>query len=276
MNHEMPRPSFLATLLLLASLTAQTKEPDPGLVERTIARLSVADGKTADDAMIALIRGDRASVPLLRAVLARKPGAAATERAQRALRICEIDAPIENGVKTGLVADQAKLLPGNPLQLTSTICNVTDAPIAMFLGMSYSGNVLQNGLALAQQVPPETEGAHAGMVHARLGSVGFCGTGAGPIVVVVKPWTAVEFVTPLEYRIEPKPNDHCQHDGPHLAAPWVFLPLAPAKRRIRLQVDHKVVSSHPRGMVEPEAKANWNGRLRSNVIAIELGDELVR
>ncbi|MBK8095542.1 MAG: hypothetical protein IPK26_00430 [Planctomycetes bacterium] len=272
----MSRRRLLVPLLLIASLTAQTKVPDPGLIERTIARLSVADARTADDAMIALIRGDRASVPLLRAVLARKPGAAATERAQRALRICEIDAPIENGVKTGLVADHEKLRPGNPLQLTSTICNVTDAPIALFLGMSYSGNVLQNGLALAQQVPLETEGTRDGLVHARLGNVGFCGTGACPIVVVVKPWTAVEFVLPLEYRTEPKPQDHCPHDGPHLAAPWVFLPLAPEKRRVRLQLDHQVVASSAQGMVEPEAKANWNGRLRSNVIVIELSDQPVR
>lgn len=43
------------------------------LVDRTIARLAAADSKVAREAMIALIRGDRGSVPLLQAVLARKP-----------------------------------------------------------------------------------------------------------------------------------------------------------------------------------------------------------
>lgn len=276
MNHDTSRHRFLIPLLLLAPLTAQNKEPDPGLVERTIARLAAADPKVADAAMIALIRGDRASTPLLRAVLVKKPPAEVAERAERALRICEIDAPIENGVKVGLRVDQKRVLPGDPIRFTSTLCNLTDAPVAVFLGMSYSGNVLENGSALAQQVAADTEGAIEGLIQARLGAVGFCGTGARPLVVLVKPWATHEFVMSLEYRTEAKANDACQCDGTHLAGDWFFLPLATEDRRLRLQLRHEVVAKQAVGMAEPEHKANWDGVLRSNVVEVELGSRPAR
>lgn len=258
----------LAPFLLGAALTAQAKAPDPGLVERTIAKLANADAKAAEATTVALIRGDQGSVPLLRAVLASRPAPAVRERAERALRICSIDAPIENGLKVGLQADQGALAAGKPIRLTSTLCNVTDRPIAVYLGMSYSGNVLENGLALVQQVPAGTPGAVDGRVAARFGAVGFCGTGAQPIVAVVPPWSTHECVMALEYRTAAKPDDACKHDGAHLAAPWVFLPLVPTAGRVQLQVHQEVVAAEARGMVEPAHQPDWNGVLRSNVLEL--------
>jgi hypothetical protein len=274
---------LLPVLLLSMSLAAQDKPPDAGLVDRTITRLAAADSKVADQAMIALIRGDRGSVPLLQAVLARQPAGAVAERARRALQICAIDAPIVNGLKLGLAADQVRLAPGDAVTLTSTLCNPTDAPIAVFLGMSYSGNVLENAEGLARPVPPEAEGAVDGWIRARFGAVGFCGTGAKPIVVVVEPWSARQFRMPLEYRARSKVDDPCQHDGPHLAAPYVLLPLDPTQRRVRLQIRHQVMADasaagevEPRAKVEPAAKTNWTGDLTSNLVELELLDERKR
>lgn len=255
----------------LAPLFAQQKELDPKLVQLTVARLGSEVTKAADETMIALIRGDRASVPLLRAVLAAEPNAAAARRARQALRICEIDAPIEKGLKVGLAADVETVKPGDAIRLTTTLCNVSDEPIALYLGMSYSGNVLENGASLARQETP-AEKVESTWLQARFGAVGFCGTGAEPIVVRLEPWTTREFATKLEFRTEKKPVDVCDHDGPHLAASFVYLPLDPKQRTVALQTRLEVDAKEADRLGEPKQKANWSGSVRSNVLEVAIGE----
>ncbi|MEQ1631923.1 MAG: hypothetical protein ABL997_06090 [Planctomycetota bacterium] len=271
MNSDLAIGPILAAFLF-ASLAAQEKPVDPKLVERTIARLDSADAKAAEAVTIALMRGDVASVPLLRAVLSTKPKPAVAERAQRALRLCEVAAPIENGLKTGLSADVEHLKPGESIRLTTTLCNVSDEPIAVYLGMSYSGNVLENGLAIARQDTPEADGEPEWR-KAEFGAVGFCYTGAKPIVVKIEPWTTREFVTMLEFRAEKKPDDACHHDGPHLAADYVFLPLDPKQRTLRLRVRTELDGAEARGHAEPEHAPTWKSPIRSNVVEVAIGEK---
>lgn len=274
---------FLLTMPLLSiALAAQDKAIDAGLVDRTITRLAAADSKVADEAMIALIRGDRGSVPLLQAVLARQPVEAVAERARRALQICAIDAPVENGVKLGLAADKVRLAPGDAVTLTSTLCNLTDAPITLWVGMSPSGNALENGAMLARPVPPDSKGAFAGVIEARW-HVGFCGTGAQAVVVVVEPWSVQQFAMPLQYRVAAVGGGTYRHDGPHLAAPYVFLPLDPTQQRVQVQIwreFHADTSDEGKAKrkakVEPGAMTYFTGRLVSNLVELELLDERKR
>src|SRR5439155_21419410 len=114
--------------------------------------------------------------------------------------------------------------PGGTATFTATLCNVSDAPVALYLGMSYSGNVLHNGLAL-QRPDEQREG---GGEQARFGSVGFCGTGAQAIVETVPPWSSKEFTLRAEYRLEPKQGSMIEHKGPFLDMGIVFLPVDPA------------------------------------------------
>lgn len=271
MNPLRPFGSILVAFAF-APLVAQDKEIDPQLVQTTVARLGSEIGKDADDAMISLIRGDRASVPLLLAVLAAEPSAEASRRAQQALRICEIDAPIEKGLKVGLAADVEKVKSGESIRLTTTLCNVSDQPIALYLGMSYSGNVLENGLSLARQDATNEKG-ETSWTQARFGAIGFCGTGAQPIIVKIEPWTTREFSTQLELRSERKPGDMCNHDGPHLAADFVYLPLDPNQSVVRLQTRLEVELAEAQTPGRRPEKSNWSGPLRSNGIEVAIGEK---
>ncbi len=237
---------------------------DPATVALMIRRLGDADPAKADAAMVALIRGGAPSLPVLRAVLAQSRDPGVRARAERALPICEVTAPAENGLKTGLTADRTTLALGETVTLTTTLCNVGDRPIAIYLGMSYSGNVLENGLAVQALAP---DGAAE---PARMAPVGFCGTGAKPIVVPLQPYTSQRFTLTATLRPKGDPDDMVSHDGPHLRlGHFVFLPVA-RDARIRLQLRHAVV---PKDMVDigkPDVPPDWQGTIQSNAVELRL------
>jgi hypothetical protein len=257
--------TVLALTMFALAVTAQKPGSAEDLMQK---RLGSPDAADADAAMINLIRGGTASVPVLRNVLTTTQDAQVRARAERALAICTVDAQVANGVKIGLRADRNELKPGEAVTFTATLCNVSDAPVALFLGMNYSGNVLLNGLAL-QRVDAQREG---GGEQARFGSVGFCGTGAQAIVEVVPPWSSREFAMKAEYHIEPKKDDRIPYMGPRFELGYVFLPtdtpLDGGKLKLRLHWD--VDPSAARGMVEPKAKPDWKGTLVSNTIEVLL------
>jgi uncharacterized repeat protein (TIGR01451 family) len=253
-----------AVLFLACALPGQKPGSPESLV---IKRLGNPDAAAADAAMIDLIRGGPSSAPVLERALALCKEPQFRARAERALAICAVDAPVHDGVKIGLRADRKEVAPGEQITFTATLCNVGDTPVAVFLGMSYSGNVLTNGLAL-QRVAATGEGD----VQARFGNVGFCGTGAQPLVEVLQPWTSRTFTMPVQYRTATKVGTSIEHDGPHLAMDWVFLPVDPhagggvAKLRLHWNVDPETAV----GMVPPEAKPDWKGTLVSNPVELRL------
>jgi len=264
----MKTTPFAVVALLCSPATSQGRTPDPEFVARTLARLANRRAETADAAMVTLIRGGPQSVPLLQAVLAKTKEGPARVRAERALAICSVDAPVVDGVKIGLRGDKATVADGGSLQLTATLCNVSDAPVAVYLGMSYSGNVLENGLAL-HRIDEAGEG-----VQARLGPVGFCGTGAHPLVVVLAPWSSQTFSARATLRLTPPPEAEkgvVAVEGPHLQlGPFTFLPIAADAKTVRLRVQHEVDPQTAGGMVEPKVKPDWAGTLRSNEVTLEV------
>lgn len=264
----MKTTSFAVVALLCSLATSQDRAPDPEFVTRTLARLGDRKAETADAAMVTLIRGGPQSVPLLQAVLAKAKEGPARVRAERALAICSVDAPVVDGVKIGLRADKETVADGGSVQLTATLCNVSDAPVAVYLGMSYSGNVLENGLAL-HRVDEAGEGEQA-----RLGPVGFCGTGAQPVVVVLAPWSSQTFTAPATLRLTPPPAEEkgvVAIEGPHLRLGWfTYLPVAADAKSVRLRVQHEVDPKTAFGMVEPKAKPDWAGTLRSNDVTLDV------
>nr|HET7859077.1 hypothetical protein [Caldimonas sp.] len=254
-----------AAVLLATCLAAQQPH---SAVDLVLQRLGNRDAAAADAAMIDLIRGGPPNLPLLQRALAAAKEPACRTRIERALALCIVDAPIDNGLKVGLRADAKAVAPGDTVTLTATVCNVTDRPAALFLGMSYSGNVLENGLALQQC---DRDGK--ALAQGRLGQVGFCGTGAHAIVEVVPPWSTKEFVVAASYRVAPPTEGCIRHDGPHLAVDYAYLPLqraADGTLRVRLWWTVDPAVAHRGG--EDAAKTSWAGTLVSNPIELTLRD----
>lgn len=257
-------PMKLAAAVLFATcLSAQKPSTAEELV---IKRLTSTDAAAADAAMVDLIRGGIANVPVLKNALATCKDPAFRARAERALAICAVDAPVDNGVKMGLRADRKEVKPGESVAFTATVCNVSDKPAALFFGMSYSGNALENGLALQRR---DTGGEGE---QARFGSVGFCGTGAQALVEVLPPWSSKEFTMAAEYRLQPKADTSITHATPHLAMNWVFLPVDPAVDggKVKLRLHWQVDPTKTGGMVPPKAQPDWKGTLVSNTIELQL------
>jgi hypothetical protein len=263
--HPMFMKLAVAIVLSAICLPAQKPGTAPELV---IKRLSNPDAAAADAAVVDLIRGGTANAPVLREALAALEDPQVRARAERALAICAVDAPVVNGVKIGLCTDRKELKPGETAAFTATLCNVSDAPVALFLGMSYSGNVLLNGLALQRLDEQRKDGGE----QARFGSVGFCGTGAWAIVESVPPWSSKEFTLRAEYRLEPKQDSMIEHKGPFLDMGIVFLPVDPTLDggKVKLRLHWDVDPSVARDMADPKAKPDWKGTLVSNMIEILL------
>jgi hypothetical protein len=251
-------------LLLTTCLAAQESR---SAVELVAKRLADANATKADAAMVDLIRGGTSNVPVLRQVLAATKDPACRARAERALALCSIDAPAENGVKVGLRSDRTTVAPGDAVTLTATIGNVTDRPIAIYLGMSFSGNALENGLALQQC---DRDGAAGD--QGRFGRVGFCGTGAHAIVEVVPPWSTKQFTTLAIYH-ERAIKTAIPHDGPHLGVGHgVFVPVTPEPdgNRVRLRVHFAVDPDELVRALDPATKPEWKGTLVSNPVVLQL------
>jgi hypothetical protein len=261
----MKTKTAAATVLCLACCLPAQKPGSPE--DLVIKRLGNPDAAAADAAMIDLIRGGPSSAPVLAKALELCKEQAFRARAERALAICAVDAPVHDGVKVGLRADRKAVKPGEQVTFTATLCNVGDKPVAICLGMSYSGNVLSNGLALQRLAAPEQGGEQA-----RFGSVGFCGTGAQALVEVLQPWTSKVFTMAVEYRAQAKAGTVIEHAGPHLALNWVFLPVDPQADHgvARLRLCWDVDPAKAGGMVAPEVRPDWKGTLVSNVVELRL------
>ena len=120
-----------AAVLLTLCVSAQK----PGTAAATvIQRLTDPDAAAADAAMIDLIRGGPSSAPVLAQALAACKDAAFRARAERALAICSVDAPVVDGgpaayfatlpVKAAVAAIEARGIPAYVSQTAGTfVCN---------------------------------------------------------------------------------------------------------------------------------------------------------
>lgn len=252
---------LLAAVLFASTLLAQASSSAADLVVR---RLSNTDAAAADAAMADLIRGGPANVPVLQKVLATTKDAACRARAERALALCVVDAPVANGVKVGLAADRKEVAPGQAVKLTATVCNVTDKPIALFLGIL--DNALVSGAALQQCA---ADGAATGQAH--YSGFGGCGFGAWPIVEVLPPWSTRQFVLSPTFRVETEDRGFVRREGPRLESGMFILPLADAEKggTVRLRLAWTIDPEQARPW-DPSCKADWKGELRSNAIELRL------
>jgi len=258
-------PMKLAAAMVLSAICLPAQKP--GSAEAlVIKRLGNPDAAAADAAVADLIRGGTANVPALRGALAAIKDQQVRARAERALAICTVDAPVVNGVKIGLRADRKELKPGETATLTATLCNVSDAPVALFLGTSTLGNVLGNGAAL-QRLDPQQEGGE----QARFAGMGICGTGSRAVVETLPPWSSKEFTLRAEYRLEPKKDSMIQHEGPFLDMDRMFLPVEPTADggKVKLRLYWNVDPSTAHG-IDPKFNPDWKGTLASNAIEILL------
>ena len=253
---------LIVAVLFASSLLAQASSSAADLVVR---RLSNPDAAAADAAMVDLIRGGPSNVPVLQKVLATTKDAACRTRAERALALCVVDAPVANGVKVGLAAERKEVVPGQVVNLTATVCNVTDKPIALFVGLL--DNVLEDGTALQQCA---ADGAVLG--QARFCGRAHCGFGLVPIVEVLPPWSSRQFVLRATYRVELDDEFFVRHDGPRLTTTGRFvLPLADAEQgdtvRLRLActIDPELAKA-----LDPSCNADWKGELCSNAVELRL------
>jgi len=109
------------------------------------------------------------------------------------LAIYEPGGDVVNGLKVRLTADRVILKPGEAVKLTTTLCNMTDKPLNVYVGYTHCGNYIECGSALRQAVP--APGKPASEIEPKC-TVGFCGTGTGPIYVTIAPKSAFTYETP--------------------------------------------------------------------------------
>jgi hypothetical protein len=128
--------------------------------------------------------------------------------------------------------------------------------------------VLVNCLAL-QRLDPQHE---LGGEQARFGNVGFCGTGAAPLVEVLEPWSAKPFTMRAEYRLEARQQSTIPHQGPHLESGYVFLPVDPEVDggKVRLRLFHAVDPAGARSFGREKVQADWKGTIESNAVELVL------
>lgn len=256
----------LVTALFATALPSQEPSRTEETVNRMIERLGDPRADLADATMLGLMRGGTASAPLLRAMMAKAISPGVRARVERALAICAVEAPIVNGLKVGLRADRPTIAFGDSVELTATLCNVSDAPINIYLGMSFSGNVLENGLALRALGSSVEDSFEQG----RFGPVGFCGTGAYRIVVKLAPWTSQEFSMNAKLSSGVKKDEFILCSEPHLNMGLAYLPLPPKSKSLRLQVNHKIGRKQAGGIAEQKVERDWQGTLVSNELRLDL------
>ncbi len=260
----------------VAPLVAQRDEPRPARPRQSplpivIQRLADADEQRAFAAMHALIRGGKPAAKALRKVLADSKDQRFRRRAERILPLCEVDAPVRQGLKVGLSADRSELRSGDKVTLTATLCNVSDRDIVIFAGMSYAGNAFSNGSRLRRIEQPTA--ASKAVEHGVRWGVGFCGTGAYPLTVRIPALSAKTFPIEATYSdgLRPRKGAGRAVVGPVLTMGYCVLALGEdgGDGRYTVQLSHEsrvVAGRRPKGA--GRAVPNWLGKMRSNRLVL--------
>lgn len=271
------KTAAVATAFLLACCQSV---PIPSSAEEVVRRLGDPDAAAADAAMIELVRGGPPNAPPLKKALATCDDPHFRARAERALAICAVDAPVVKGLKVGLGADRAAVQPGETVQFRTTLCNVTSEPHRLIVGWSHGPQVssaLRDGTAMQRLDPWRGDSGQA-----EYRRFGHCGTGSQPVYLKLAPWSSETFTTTAlfqqarEDRQDPPRWPTGAFSFGSSTAPVkdhdVFLDVDPAANggTLRLRVNWTARGDDLTERIGGEPLDVWRGTLTSNVVEIAL------
>ena len=265
--------SLAVVVLTLAPIPAQESESrtyTEDEIRQMIPRLGDRDPARVEAVVGDLVRAGRASIAPLRSLF--NPNRSMLcfstpylEPARRALAICEVDAPISNGLKVGLGVTRAGVAPWEWTVLTITLCNVTEREIVVPSGISTAGNVFASGQAIYRVVP--YGGQRERFVRTRLR--GFC-VNLLPFETTIPPLSVVRFRTDVVLVENPASGDGAGESGRHMKMGRGTLELdADGPIRVQLRYDVKPFGLSREDDREPEGAFRWSGELRSNVVELD-------
>lgn len=263
MNTTIPI-TFALSLISLCAPSARAQQPDAA---QSASQRALERFRQAPEATIrSFLRAGTASAPLLKSLASIKSiDKELRSVIRRAHTLCSVDAPVVKGLKLGLASEAAALPSGSSTTFTVTLCNVSDEPIEIDAGMSFSGNVFANGSLF------ELLDEHGEVVERSGYVVGFCGTGAHPLTETIAPLDFRRFTFKAIHRSGRDAATGDATDGPHLSMRHVQLrlpePAAATRGPLRLRLRHDVSKSDST-LFMGQATRRWNHVLVSNTLEL--------
>jgi hypothetical protein len=182
---------LLAALLPLAAQQPplSPKETTAARIQRLLRELDAPRFAVRERAMKEL-RGleEQALTPLKKALTA-APSCEVQRRVETLLKRLAIYEPggeVVSGLKLRLTPDRETVKTGETLKLTTTLANMTEKPIAVFLGSSTPGNAFSHGHALRRVAPAGPRGKDTAEFLPQVQHAG-CGTGDYPLFATIPP-----------------------------------------------------------------------------------------
>jgi hypothetical protein len=185
--------SWIALLGVLGTLLlAQQPEQPQDNADRLIKDLDDKAFETRRRAHAELLKVGKPAIPRLKRALADNPSLEVAVRLKQILRKVMVRAdagPPSGDLQVRLTADQKGIKPGATVKFTVTIFNLADEDLNLQTGYSYCGNYIKCGYAFRRIADGKQE---LGEIEPRC-LVGFCGTGAYPLIETVLAEGALEY-----------------------------------------------------------------------------------
>lgn len=189
----------LAALLFLAPAAAQ----DSRSVQQLIEDLESDEVEVRDRAEAALRKAGREALPAVEKALQSTRSAEARARLLDIvgyLKVPHAGGTIVDGLRFQLVAGKKEARPGEGIPFKVIVWNVTARPRNLYVGYSTGGVDFQSGNAFEILAP---KGESSAKPH---WTVGFCGTGAGPIFTTVPGYGSQTFETAATFTAASTPK----------------------------------------------------------------------
>ena len=177
------RIAITSVLFACASTAQEHKVSEPDLVARVVAGKS--DSKAAARELMA--RG-RLSLREIHRALERTNDREVRGRLESLAVFCAVGGATVEGLRVGLRVSEDPVAVGDAVNVTVTLCNASDTPLEVSVGLDVTRSLLKTG-ALLSAVDPDDASKRVRMRS----DVGVCGTGATQLFERVEPWSAREF-----------------------------------------------------------------------------------
>lgn len=269
----------LGGTLLVAQQAAKPEDRVAGLIQD----LDSNRFETRLQAHAELLKLGKPVVPALKKALADKPSLEVATRLKDIVRKLSVrdDAGSAAGdLQIRLKADKQALKPGETVNFTVTLFNLSEDDLNVQTGYTTCGNYFECGSAFRRtEAGPNNE-----IKEIRSGCrVGFCGTGAGPIFDTIPGEKSVEFTVPTTFGQQPKNGEGAAVNQPESPVGFWFnkrsyFMLASSSGgtqtlRVALQVapgtDFRGLRAEPFLPKNPKAPI-WSGTVQSNDVQIKI------
>jgi hypothetical protein len=245
-------------------------------VEQLVRDLDSNSFDTRRRAHEELLKVGKAGLPALKKALAAKPNLEVASRLRdiiRKLSIRDDAGPASGNLQVRLVSDRKAIKVGDTVRFTVTLFNLGEEDLNVQVGYSTCGNYFECGSAFQRL---DAGASKEGKPMASRCRVGFCGTGAGPLIVTVPAEGSVEYVSEVTFG---KGKEGKEPDAYHFGKNDYFSLVGTGGTTHRLQTLLNVAAGSgipvgPKYTHLPKPKNEkapyWSGRAQSNAIDIRV------